>query len=347
VIGMAALWFASSESYGRIMNVRFRILTYTGAILVTVMGAGALRSGFRAGFSEAGAVIVLALVILSGKPLSYNAATSSLAPPELLEVPVLDDPNFPNMELQELHRGIEAGEMSEGTPVTVLGVVCRLAGHADGGQVAVMKSYMVCCAADSVAVGVRVEGESFDAFRDGQWLIVRGKLVRLPSPDKVAPFRMGASTFALVNERYTLDASTIDAYDATSHMPLLADSFSPASSTRFKEALLEAGLLETLKTIGPFTVLAPLDSAMGGIDGSELDAEERRNRLALHIVQGRYAKRDLFNVESLTTIDGRKLSVTASNGQLLVESSRIIFADQQARNGNIHIIYPALSGAQP
>ena len=343
VIGIAALWFASCESYGRIMNVRFRLLTYTGAILVTVMGAGALRSGFRAGISEAGAVIVLALITLAGKPLSFNAATSSLAPPEVAEMPALDDPDFPNMELQELHRGSEAGEMSEGTPVTVMGVACRLVGHADGGQVAVMKSYMVCCAADSVAVGVRVEGESFAAFRDGQWLIVRGKLVRLPAPDKVAPFRLGASTFALVNESYTLDASTVVAYDATGYMPLLADSLSPASSTRFKEALREAGLLETLKAIGPFTVLAPLDSGMGVIDESELDAEERRNRLALHIVQGRYSKRELFDVESLTTIDGRKLSVTASNGQVLIESSRIIFADQQARNGNIHIIHPALS----
>lgn len=76
-----------------------------------------------------------------------------------------------------------------------------------------------------------------------------------------------------------------------------------------------------------------------------LSDEERRELtacLSLHIVPGRIPTLDLNDHEVLTILDQQTLKVNAENGRIHLEKSRILFKDQNARNGIVHLIYPAL-----
>ncbi|QPP50777.1 MULTISPECIES: fasciclin domain-containing protein [unclassified Halomonas] len=110
-------------------------------------------------------------------------------------------------------------------------------------------------------------------------------------------------------------------------------------------ALEAAGLVETLKGEGPFTVFAPTDEAFGklpeGTVESLLEPENREQLQAVltyHVVPGKVMAADAMNLDSATTVQGQDLTITTMNGSVMIDDANVIQADIEASNGVIHVI---------
>ena len=114
---------------------------------------------------------------------------------------------------------------------------------------------------------------------------------------------------------------------------------------RFKTlaaAIQAAGLVDTLKGSGPFTVFAPTDEAFaklprGTVDALLADKAKLTAILTYHVVSGKMTSRDVARARSLKTVQGGSLEVDASSG-VKVDGARVIVADVPAKNGVIHAI---------
>jgi len=109
-------------------------------------------------------------------------------------------------------------------------------------------------------------------------------------------------------------------------------------------ALSAAGLLETLKGVGPFTVFAPTDAAFAKMPQQTLDEllqPENKDRLAAilayHVVPGRVTSNEVFASSSATTLQGQRVNISKKGG-VKINQARLIITDVEATNGVIHII---------
>jgi transforming growth factor-beta-induced protein len=118
-------------------------------------------------------------------------------------------------------------------------------------------------------------------------------------------------------------------------------------------AITAAGLVETLKGTGPFTVFAPTDAAFSAIqsDVDNLLKPENKTQLAklltCHVVGGKLTASDLKDGQELTALDGSKIVVYMSNGKVMVGDANITVKDKMASNGVIHMIDKVLLPPKP
>ena len=108
------------------------------------------------------------------------------------------------------------------------------------------------------------------------------------------------------------------------------------------EAVQTAGLVDILKSEGPFTVFAPTDEAFAKVPRKTLEAalkdpEKLKSILTYHVVPGRYPASDLNGISALRTVQGTPLAVDLSVG-VKVGESQVIKADVATSNGVIHVI---------
>lgn len=115
------------------------------------------------------------------------------------------------------------------------------------------------------------------------------------------------------------------------------------------KALTAAGLIETLKGKGPFTVFAPVDEAFAklpqGVLARLLRPENKKQLtriLTYHVVPGRVT----LGSQSLKTVEGSALAVAAGKG-LTVSGAQVVTADIFASNGVIHVIDKVLLPKPP
>jgi uncharacterized surface protein with fasciclin (FAS1) repeats len=117
-----------------------------------------------------------------------------------------------------------------------------------------------------------------------------------------------------------------------------------ASAGSFKTlatALQAAGLVDTLKGKGPFTVFAPTDEAFAKIPKAQLDAlladkAKLTSVLTYHVVPGAAMAKDV-KAGKLKTVQGGDLNVTTDGG-VRVNGAQVTKADVVADNGVIHVI---------
>ncbi len=109
-------------------------------------------------------------------------------------------------------------------------------------------------------------------------------------------------------------------------------------------ALSAAGLLETLKGDGPFTVFAPTDAAFAKMPQQTLDEllqPENKNRLAAilayHVVPGKVTSNEVIASSSATTLQGQRVNISKKDG-VKINQAKLIITDVEATNGVIHII---------
>jgi len=107
-------------------------------------------------------------------------------------------------------------------------------------------------------------------------------------------------------------------------------------------ALQAAGLVETLKGKGPFTVFAPTDEAFGKIPKADLDAllkdKAKLTRvLTYHVVPGQVMAADVVKLKEAKTVEGQSVKIDAASG-VSVDGARVVKADVVASNGVIHVI---------
>ena len=103
-----------------------------------------------------------------------------------------------------------------------------------------------------------------------------------------------------------------------------------------------AGLVDTLKGDGPFTVFAPTDEAFaalpeGTVEGLLADPEALAAILTYHVVPGEVMSTDLSNGMTATTVNGADITIMTEGG-VMVNEANVIAADVDASNGVIHVI---------
>ncbi|MCU0648439.1 MAG: fasciclin domain-containing protein [Gemmatimonadaceae bacterium] len=110
-------------------------------------------------------------------------------------------------------------------------------------------------------------------------------------------------------------------------------------------ALGAAGLVETLKGAGPFTVFAPTDDAFAKIptatlDGLLKDKEALKKVLLYHVVAGKVMAADVvkLNGKGAKTVEGAEAKITVANGGVKVDNANVVKTDIAAKNGVIHVI---------
>ena len=106
-------------------------------------------------------------------------------------------------------------------------------------------------------------------------------------------------------------------------------------------ALQAAGLVETLKGKGPFTVFAPTDEAFAKIPKADLDALLKDKAkltavLTYHVVSGQVMAKDV-KAGKVKTVQGSELSLGTAGG-VTVDGAKVVKADIVADNGVIHVI---------
>ena len=136
------------------------------------------------------------------------------------------------------------------------------------------------------------------------------------------------------NPAPAMDASAADIVDTA----VAAGSFSTLAT-----ALDAAGLVETLKGPGPFTVFAPTDEAFAQLPAGTLEAlladpEALRAVLAYHVVPGRVTAADVIALPAATTVQGEDVTISSDATGVRVNDATVTMPDVMARNGIIHVI---------
>jgi uncharacterized surface protein with fasciclin (FAS1) repeats len=107
-------------------------------------------------------------------------------------------------------------------------------------------------------------------------------------------------------------------------------------------AVKAAGLVETLKGAGPFTVFAPTDEAFaklpaGTVEGLLKDLPKLKKILTYHVVAGKVMAADVVKLKSAKTVEGSEVKINASSG-VKINDSTVTTPDVATDNGVIHII---------
>ncbi len=110
-------------------------------------------------------------------------------------------------------------------------------------------------------------------------------------------------------------------------------------------ALQAAGLVETLKGKGPFTVFAPTDAAFAKLPAGTVDSllkpENKAKLVAIltyHVVSGNVAAAEVTKMKTAKTVQGSSVKISAADGKVMIDDSTVAKADIAASNGVIHVI---------
>jgi uncharacterized surface protein with fasciclin (FAS1) repeats len=110
-------------------------------------------------------------------------------------------------------------------------------------------------------------------------------------------------------------------------------------------ALQAAGLVETLKGTGPFTVFAPTDAAFAKLPAGTLESllkPENKAKLAgiltYHVVAGKVMAADVVKLTSAKTVNGQSVKIAVDGGKVKVDGANVVKTDIAASNGVIHVI---------
>ena len=103
-----------------------------------------------------------------------------------------------------------------------------------------------------------------------------------------------------------------------------------------------AGLVETLKGDGPYTLFAPTDEAFAQIPADELNAllmdkEALTQVLTNHLIRGKVTANDVARLDSAETVAGQSVTISSNYG-VKVNDAKVIKTDIMASNGIIHVV---------
>merc|ERR550514_1265850 len=120
----------------------------------------------------------------------------------------------------------------------------------------------------------------------------------------------------------------------------------PSASTSVERSGVDAALIDTLKSTGPFTVFAPSNEAFAKLPKATLDSllkPENKAKLVdiltYHVVAGAavFAK-DLKNDEQIKTVEGKVVTAHVSSTSVKINDATVTTANVAASNGVVHII---------
>lgn len=140
-----------------------------------------------------------------------------------------------------------------------------------------------------------------------------------------------------------LSFSVIPAARAEPKTDIVDTAVAAGSFKTLAKALTEAGLVDTLKGKGPFTVFAPTDEAFAKLPAGTLDAllKDKKKLTAIltyHVVAGKVKAADVVKLTTAKTVNGQSVKITAKNGTVMINDAKVTQADIETSNGVIHVI---------
>lgn len=193
--------------------------------------------------------------------------------------------------------------------------------------------------------------------------VMADKVVGLKTADTVNGQRVDIAVKGgkvMLDGKATVTATDVKASNGVIHvidtviMPVNKDLLTVAgdagSFTTLAKAIQAAGLAETLKGKGPFTVFAPTDEAFAKLPAGTLEnllkpenKDQLKAILTFHVLPARvYADKAVTMTESIKTVQGTTFSIKAKDGKVSIGNSKamanITATDIEASNGVIHVI---------
>ena len=138
-------------------------------------------------------------------------------------------------------------------------------------------------------------------------------------------------------------ALTVMPASAGANKDIVDTAVSAGKFTTLAKALQAAGLVETLKGSGPFTVFAPTDEAFAKLPAGTVESllqnpDKLRQVLLYHVVAGKVTAKDVVKLDTAKTAGGATVDLTARDGGVMVNNAKVVTADVMASNGVIHVI---------
>jgi len=149
-------------------------------------------------------------------------------------------------------------------------------------------------------------------------------------------FAATAISLAMVSGSYADDKKGADIVDTA---------VSAGQFNTLAKALQAAGLVDTLKGSGPFTVFAPTDAAFAKLPAGTVESllkPENKDKLkailTYHVVPGAVKAAQVTTMSSAKTVNGDTVVFQAANNAVKVDQANVVKADIVASNGVIHVV---------
>ena len=151
--------------------------------------------------------------------------------------------------------------------------------------------------------------------------------------------------YAVLALAFALVASAPLRAEDSARKDIVDTAVSAGSFKTLVAAVKAAGLVDTLKGPGPFTVFAPTDEAFAKLPpGTVEDLLKPENKdklvaiLTYHVVPARATAKDVAGMPTAKTVNGKELKLKSDNGKVTVDKANVVKTDIEASNGVIHVI---------
>lgn len=150
---------------------------------------------------------------------------------------------------------------------------------------------------------------------------------------------------ALVATSFLLVASAFAGNHGKNKADIVDTAVAAGDFTTLAAALQAGGLIDTLKSDGPFTVFAPTDAAFAKLPAGTVESlllPENKDQLVAiltyHVVAGKVSAADVVTLTSAETVNGASVNIRVEDGTVFINDSKVIATDVWASNGVIHVV---------
>jgi transforming growth factor-beta-induced protein len=161
----------------------------------------------------------------------------------------------------------------------------------------------------------------------------------------VAAMLLAASSAAVAGEKCAKNSVTSVAYKKEKKLDIVDTAVKAGSFKTLAAALKAAGLVDTLKGKGPFTVFAPTDEAFEKLPSGTIETllkpgnkDKLVGILTYHVVAGNVKAADVVKLKSAKTVQGADVKITVADGKVMVNDANVVKTDIACVNGVIHVI---------
>jgi transforming growth factor-beta-induced protein len=160
----------------------------------------------------------------------------------------------------------------------------------------------------------------------------------------VVTLLLASGSAAVAGEKCAKNSVTTVAYQKEVKMDIVDTAVKAGSFKTLVAAVKAAGLVDTLKGKGPFTVFAPTDEAFEKLPSGTVETllkPENKDKLVAiltyHVVAGNVKAADVVKLQSAKTVQGQTVAIDATDG-VKINDAKVVKADIDCGNGVIHVI---------
>jgi hypothetical protein len=218
-LGLYMLLLSQTEAYAAFMNPRFRPLTTAAAVGFCLAGAAfLLRPQGRPDVLRTLCFTILAVLALHVGSGSLKGSISLIvkAPAGVQADPdpymVRNGDSYLKSNPARLFLSLQTGQAEPSNQLYVTrGIVKRSTQLDRIGKFALLRGNIVCCLADAIAMGMMVSVEEHRALRDGDWIVVFGRVRQFPQAHPITDLGgAGDIPFSMVYDKAFLAAEAIE-----------------------------------------------------------------------------------------------------------------------------------------